>query len=888
MDNHRPDPDELLAQVQAEEANHKRGKLKIFFGAAAGVGKTYAMLDAARQQKNEGKDVVIGIVETHGRAETQTLIADLELLPPKLTDYHGTPLSEFDLDAALARHPQLILLDELAHTNAPGARHAKRWQDAEELLIAGINVYSTLNVQHLESMNDVVAQITGIVVHETVPDSILEQADDVELIDLTPDQLLQRLKEGKVYIPQQAEQARRHFFRPGNLMALRELALRRTAERVDDQVQAYMRKWDIERTWPVTERLLVSIGPSAMSARLLRAGKRMATELNAEWIAVYVETREHAHLTHAERERLAQTLRLAEQLGAETVTLTGHSASEELLEFARSRNVTKIVVGKPGRSRWHERLFGSVVEDLVRQSEGIDVYIITGDDNAARPRHVFRIEGTINWTGYAWAIGTIVACTILDAVLVTHIAATNLVMVYLLAVTFIAARHGTGPSLLASILSVLAFDFFFVPPYLTFAVSDTQYIFTFAVMFIVAITISTLTVRIQRQADAARQRERRTAALYAMSRELASTSSSEKLVEVATKHIGEVLESSVAILLPDSSGRLALKSPALPLDASERAVAEWAYTHNQTAGLGTETLPGSKAFYLPLAGSHGTVGVLGIQPVHPSQITSSEQLHFLETFANQTALAIERANFVEESQKAKVQIETERTRNALLSSISHDLKTPLAAITGAAGNLIEATTGESQDLAQTIAEEADRLNRLIRNLLDMTRLEAGAMQVRKEWHVLEEIVGAVLTRLDDRLQGRPVTTDIPADLPLVPLDSVLIEQVLINLLENAIKYTPAGSPIEISANITDKQVLVQIADRGSGILPGDEERVFDKFYRARPDGGGVGLGLTVCRGIVQAHGGKIWAQNREGGGAAFQFIVPLEGEPPEVEPEITL
>ncbi len=886
MDNHRPNPDELLAQVQAEEANRQHGKLKIFFGAAAGVGKTYAMLDAARQQKAEGKDVVVGFVETHRRAETQALLADLEILPPKLVDYRGTRLHEFDLDAALARHPQLILLDELAHTNAPGSRHPKRWQDVEELLAAGINVYSTLNVQHLESLNDVVAQITGVVVRETVPDSILEQADDVELIDLAPDELIRRLKEGKVYVPQMAEQARRNFFRRGNLMALRELALRRTAERVDDQVQAYMRKWGIAETWPVAERILVSVGPGATAGRLLRAGKRMATSLDAEWLAVYVETPEHAHLSQAERDRIAQTLRLAEQLGAETVTLTGARASEELLEFAHSRNVTKIIVGKPARPRWREILFGSVVEELVRKSGDIDVYVITGDRDEPQPPPSERVERTVNWPGYVWAIGVIALCTALDAVLLPYVSLTILVMVYLLAVTLIAARYGAGPSVLASILSVLAFDFFFVPPFYTFAVADTQYLVVFAVMLVVALLISTLTARIQRQADAARQRERRTAALYAMSRELASTASPRRLVDVATKHIGEVMESRVAILLPGPTGQLVPMDPGFPLDKSERAVAEWAFSHNQPAGLGTETLPGSQAMYLPLTGSHGTVGVLGIEPAHPSHVTAPEQLHLLETFASQTALAIERANLEEESQKAKVQIETERTRNALLSSISHDLKTPLAAITGAATSLMDDTAGEPRELAQTITEEADRLNRLIGNLLDMTRLEAGAVQVRKEWHALEEVVGAVLTRLDDRLQGRPLAIDIPADLPLVPLDSVLIEQVLVNLLENAIKYTPAKSPIEISANITDDQVLVRIADRGPGIPPGDEERVFDKFYRARPNGSsGVGLGLTVCRGIVEAHGGKIWAQNRDGSGAVFQFTLPLEGQPPEVKPE---
>ncbi len=885
MDDHRPNPDQLLAQVQAEEARHPRGKLKIFFGSAAGVGKTYAMLDAARQQKAEGRDVVVGIVESHGRAETEVLVAGLEVLPAKTVEYRGTTLHEFDLDAALARAPDLILLDELAHTNAPGSRHAKRWQDAEELLAAGINVYSTLNVQHLESMNDVVAQITGMVVRETIPDSILEQADDVELIDLTPDELIQRLKEGKVYLPPQAEQARRNFFRRGNLMALRELALRRTAERVDDQVQAYMRKYDIEQTWPVTERILVSVGPGRTGLKLLRAGKRMATGLNAEWIAVHVETPENAHLSQGDRDRIAQTLRLAEQLGAETVTLSGQRASEELLEFAHSRNVTKIIVGKPARPRWREALFGSVVEELVRKSGDIDVYVITGDRDQSLPKQVYDTKRNVNWSGYLWAMGVIALCTAVDAAIVSGFSQTNLVMIYLLGVILVAARRGLGPSILASFLSVLAFDYFFVNPVLTFAVSDTQYLITFAVMLVVAITISTLTVRIQRQADAARQRERRTAALYAMSRELASTPSSKKLVEVATKHIADVVESRVAILLPDVSGKLAPTDGGFPLDSNERAVAEWALTHNQAAGWGTETLPGSKAIYLPLTASHGTVGVLGVQPSHPSQIAAPEQMHLLETFANQTALAIERANLVEESQRAKVQIETERTRNALLSSISHDLKTPLAAITGAASSLIDDTTGECRDLALTIAEEADRLNRLIRNLLDMTRLEAGAVEVRKEWHALEEIVGAALTRLDDRLREHPVTTHIPADLPLVPLDSVLIEQVLVNLLENAIKYTPVNSPIEISSGIADSQVLVEVLDRGPGIPPGDEARVFDKFYRARPTGGGVGLGLTVCRGIVEAHGGKIWAKHRDGGGAAFQFTLPLEGKPPEVKPE---
>ncbi len=488
-------------------------------------------------------------------------------------------------------------------------------------------------------------------------------------------------------------------------------------------------------------------------------------------------------------------------------------------------------------------------------------------------------------SGYLWALGAVALCTALSAVVVPYLALTNLVMVYLLGVIIIATRHGMGPSIVASILSVLAFDFFFVPPHFTFAVSDAQYLLTFGVMFVVAITISTLTVRIQRQAEAVQQRERRTAALYALSREFARTASQKRLVEVAAQQIGEVMASRIAVLLPDPAGQLVPMAPAFPLDVNEQAAAEWVYGHNQIAGLGTDTLPSSKAVYLPLAGSHGTVGVLCVEPAHPASITAPEQRNLLETFANQTALAIERANLAEETQQAKVQIEIERTRNALLSSVSHDFKTPLAAIIGAASNLIENTSGECRDWGQSIVEEADRLNRLIRNLLDMTRLEAGAVQVHKEWHALEEVIGAALTRLDNRLHEHPVTVHLPDDLPLVPLDSVLIEQVLVNLLENAIKYTPPGSPFDIAVMMAD-QVTVSVADRGPGIPPGDEERVFEKFYRGHPSGAsGVGLGLTVCRGIVQAHGGKIWAEHRDGGGAVFQFTLPLEGKPPEVEPE---
>lgn len=888
----RPDPDELLARVQAEEAQQARGKLKIFFGAAAGVGKTYAMLEAARRQRDEGVDVVVGCVETHGRAETEALLEGLEILPRRTVRYRGTTLHEFDLDAALARRPTLILVDELAHTNAPDSRHTRRWQDVFELLAAGIDVYTTVNVQHLESLNDVVAQITEVVVRETVPDRILEQADEVELVDLTPGDLLQRLKEGKVYIPQQAEWAAHNFFRKGNLIALRELALRSTAERVDAQMQTYKRDHAITQTWPARERLLVCVSPSPLSARLVRAACRMATGLHAEWLAVYVET--PARLRDADRERVVQTLCLAEQLGAETVTLTGHNVSEEIVTYARSRNVNKIVIGKPTYPRWKEVVFGSIVDELVRRSGDIDVYVMTGDRDDSHPAAPTGVERASQWSAYGWGLLAVSICTALAWLMFPLFDLANLTMVYLLGIVVIATRGGRGPSILASILSVAALNFCFVEPRFTLLVSDPQFLITFGVMLVVALIISTLTVRVRQQAEAARQRERRTAALYALTREFASKRGLQNLPRAAVRHIGEVFESQAVVLLPDVSGRVFLQTgdqELFGLEASEQGVAQWVYDHNQMAGLGTDTLPGSKALYLPLIASQKTVGVLGVRPAQPQRMLDPEQLHLLETFASQTALAIERALLAEEAQQARVQIETERLRNSLLSSVSHDLRTPLATITGATSSLLEdeaaINASTRRDLIQAVYEEANRLNRLVSNLLDMTRLESGAVQVTKEWQPLEEVVGAALTRLDRRLREHLVITCLPPDLPLVPIDGVMVEQVFINLLENVVKYTPPGSPIDISAQWDGEYVLVEVADRGPGLHPGDEQHIFDKFYRVRQVmNDGVGLGLAICRGIIEAHGGRIWAENRPGGGAVFAFTLPLNGKPPTVEAEV--
>jgi two-component system sensor histidine kinase KdpD len=894
MSQARADPDELLRHVVEEERRASRGKLIVFFGAAPGVGKTYAMLEAARTERDLKRDVVIGVVETHGRYDTCALVIGLELIPRRKVDHRGVTLEEFDLDAALARKPGLILMDELAHTNAEGSRHAKRWQDVEELLDAGIDVYTTLNVQHIESLNDVVAQVTGVVVRETVPDRVLEEATEVRLIDLPPDELLERMTEGKVYVPEKAERAVENFFRKGNLIALRELALRSTAERVDEQMRTYRTAHGIKGVWATAERVLVCVSPSPSSARLVRAARRMAASLHAPCIATYVETPAALRMSDADRHRLAENLRLAEQLGAEAVTLKGERAAEETVNYARTRNVTKIVLGKPTHPRWRDLIRTSFLEEIVRSSGGIDVYVISGDEaepvRTPAPRRATRIRPL----SYAASAATAIGATLVAWILFGRRQLADVVMVYLLGIILVSLRFGYGPSVCAAVLSVLMLDFFFVPPYLSFSVADFQHVVTFAVMFVVAVVISNLTQRVRLQADAARYRERRTATLYGMSRELAATPATRNLAGVAVAHVHEVFEAKVALLLEGLDGRLenlASGDAAFFPDDKEQDIAEWVWSHDKPAGLGTDTLPSARALYLPLRGAQGRVGVLGVMPNEPRRFGDSEQRALVDVFANQIASALERARLGEQAQQAHVQVEAERLRSSLLSSVSHDLRTPLSVITGAASALVESDStlnpGSRRDLAQTIQEEAQRLNRLVRNLLDMTRLAAGAVQITKEWQPIEGVVGAALGRLEDQLRGRKVTTQLPSDLPLVPIDGVLVEQLLINLLENAAKYSPDGSPIEISAQQKDSELVLEVADRGPGIPPESLQKIFDKFYRLPREGqsGGAGLGLAICRAIVEAHGGRIWVENREGGGAAFCFTLPITGPPPLLSSE---
>lgn len=888
MSGDRPDPDALLAKVQAEEAKQARGRLKIFFGMAPGVGKTYAMLEAARKIAKEGIDVIVGYVEPHARPETQALVMGLDLLPRREIRRGGATLYEFDLEEALARKPQLILVDELAHTNAEGSTHAKRWQDIDDLLAAGIDVYTTLNVQHLESLNDIVAQVTSIPVRETVPDHVFENADEVELVDLAPDDLIERLHEGRVYLPAQAVRAIENFFRKGNLIALRELSLRKTAERVNAQALDWRQEHAIDRIWPTSERLLVCVGSSPMSAKLVRGARRMAASLRAPWTALHVDLEGRSPPGPADRQRLEQNLRLAEELGAKVDTVADPEFSAGVLRYAREHNVTKIVVGKPQQSRWRDLLRGAFVDDLIRHSGDIDVYVISGDDTE-RPTSQPATPSTIpkDRRPYVWATLAVALCTLLCWSLSPVLEPTNLAMLYLASVLGIAVTCGRGPSILATVLGVFVFDIGFVPPAGTLAVTDTQYLLTFLVMLTTGLVVSELAARVRAQTESARRRERTTAALYVLSRELTNLPTTETVAQKARQIIGEAIDADVWIVLPAGDGRYVPADPRPEGSPPPRdeGVVRWVYEHERPAGRGTDTLPGGESTFFPLLGTDGIVGVLGVRPHHPSDSPPSEQGRLLQAFVGQVAGAIERCGLAVQAERIRLEMETERLRNALLSAVSHDLRTPLATITGAAGILVEGNgvpEGTRQDLASSILDEADRLNRLVANLLDLTRLEAGAIALQRELQPLEEVIETSLARLERQLRDHPVVTRLAKDLPPVAIDGILVQQVLVNLLDNASKFAPAGTSLDLSAFVERGDLVVEVSDRGPGIPPGEEERIFAKFYRA---GGvhqsqrGSGIGLAICRGIVELHGGRISARNRPGGGAIFRLTMPL---PPEV------
>src|SRR5262245_39154240 len=868
----RPSPDALLAEARRQEKG-STGRLKIFVGAAPGVGKTYEMLQTARAKLKEGDDVVVGVVEAHGRTETEALLQGFEVIPRKPSVYVNRILNEFDIDVALKRRPTLILVDELAHTNIPGSRHPKRYQDVEELLNAGIDVFTTVNIQHIESLNDVVAQITRVRVREVVPDAILDRAEDIKLVDLTPDELIQRLREGKVYVPKQAERALKHYFSPANLTALRELALRRTAERVDEQLLEQMQARAISGPWAAGDRILVCISEDPRSAGLVRHTKRLADRLHAPWTALYVETRRGLQLNEEERNRIADTLRLAQRLEGEAITLStkGRRIADDVLEYAHKNNVTHIIIGKSTRSRWFEILHGSVVHDLVRRAGEISVHVIAGTETASEQiakKTVRTAAGPQSFDAfsYLFALLAVAAAVGVGELLWPWIGLENIGLVFLTAVVGVAIYLGLGPSLLASFLSALSFNYFFTEPYHSFAISNTKDVIAVVFFTAVAVLVSNVAARARNQLVGVVEKNRTTESLYAFSRKLAGTGTIDDVLWATAHQIAAMLKVRVVVLLPDD-GSISVKAgypPEDALDEADLAAAKWAWEKNRPAGRDSEALPGAKWLFFPMRTGRGQIGILGICRDEPGPLLRAEQRRLLDALSDQGALAIERVHLVEDIERVRRVAETDHLRSALLTSISHDLKTPLAAVLGAAGALRDLSKSlddnSKTDLLGTIIEESERLNRFIANLLDMTKLEAGAVVPNAAPHDIGEIVGSALERAGKILAKHRVEVEIGSNLPLVKVDAVLFEQVLFNLLDNAAKYAPTATTVTIQSWRERESVHLQILDEGDGVPPGDLERIFDKFYRARKRDqvrAGTGLGLAISRGFVEAMQGTI-------------------------------
>jgi len=898
----RPSPDALLEAARREDG--QAGRLKIFVGAAPGVGKTYEMLQSAHAKRKAGADIVVGVVETHGRAETEVLLQGLEVLPRKRLEYKDQTLEEMDLDAVIARHPQIALVDELAHTNTPGSRHPKRYLDVEELLSRGIDVYTAVNIQHIESLNDVVAQITHVRVRETVPDSVFDRADAIELIDLTPDDLIQRLREGKVYVPKQAERALEHYFSPGNLTALRELALRRTAERVDEQLLTHMQANAIAGPWAAGERVLVCVSEDPRAAGLVRYTKRLADRLHAPWTAISIETTRSLQLTDEQRDRLADTLRLAEALGGEALTIpgVGRRIADDVINFAHANNVTQIIIGKSTRSRWFEIMRGSVVHDLVRCAGNISVHVIPGDDLPAAP----TVKKTAVQTAARpepfdpkpYLIALVIVAVALGAaeLIQSWFGIKNVDLVFLTAVVTVAVRFGLWPSLLASVAASLCYNFFFLPPLYTFTITDPSNIAAFFFFMLIAILVSNVAARVRTQADSAIGRVRTTESLYAFSRKLAGTATLDDVLWATAYQTALMLKVRVVLLLPED-GVLTVKAgypPEDQLDKADLAAANWAWSNDRPAGRGSDTLPGAKRLFLPMRTGRGPIGVIGIDDDRTGPLLTPDQRRLLDALVDQGALAIERVLLVEDMDRVKRTVESERLRSALLTSISHDLKTPLASVLGAASTMRDLSSGltdtQKRDLLATVIDESERLNRFIANLLDMTKLESGAIVPNTALHDIGEIVGSALRRASKILVRHKVSLELAADLPMLELDAVLFEQVLFNLLDNAAKYAPADTTISIRSLRDRDSVSLQIFDEGAGIPPAELESVFDKFYRAqkgdhvRP---GTGLGLAISRGFVEAMHGTISAANRtDRRGAVLTIRFPIPAAPVAFSSEV--
>lgn len=885
-----PSPDPLMKKAEQE----KRGRLKIFLGAAPGVGKTYEMLMSGRALLADGMDVVIGVVETHGRQETQALTEGYEIIPCARVEYKGHVLKEMDLDAVLERRPQLVLVDELAHSNAPGSRHPKRYLDVEELLSRGIDVYTTLNIQHVESLNDVVAQITRIRVRETVPDSIIDRADDIEIVDITPEDLIKRLREGKVYLPKTAERATENYFSAGNLTALRELALRRTAQRVDDQLLSHMQANAISGPWSAGERVLVCIDEQPHSAALIRYARRQVDRLRTPWTALYVETSRAATLSEDDKDRIATTLRLAEHLGGEVVTLNGYDVAQDIITYALAHNFSHIVIGKPQKSRLREMFEGSVSHNLIRSAGNLSVHVISGSQQDKPPLRQVAVAKNQTFTlrPYLLSLGYIAAAVVVGGLLSRVLDVRNLALVFLMAVLVTAVTSGMRPALFASAMSALTFNFFFLVPLYTLDIGDAESVIALSIFISVALIASNLTARVHRQAADARNRARTTEGLYQFSKKLAGAGTLEDVLWATVYQIAAMLKVRVVVLLPDDASAntaIAVRAGYPPDDTlvdADIAAARWAWEHDRPAGRGADTLPGAKRLYLPLRTGGNTIGVVGLDDDRQGPLLTPEQRRLFDALSEQAALAIARIQLVDDLDRAQLAVEADRLRSALLTSISHDLKTPLAAILGAAGTLKDYSGAlpdeDRTELLTTVVDEAERLNRFIANLLDMTRIEAGAMQPNKSLHYLGDIVGSALKRAAKILINHRVETDIAPDVPMLKLDPVLFEQVLFNLLDNAAKYAPEGSFVHISGRLEQDTVVVHISDEGVGIPVGDVKRIFDSFYRVHKMDqirAGTGLGLAICKGFIEALGGTITAVNRSEhsgrSGAVFIIRLPL-------------
>ena len=888
----RPDPDKLLAQLRGNDERAARGKLRIYFGANAGVGKTFAMLSAAQRDKKSGKSVLIGVVETHGRSDTAELLAGLEQLPLKNVPYRGRSLQEFDIDAALARKPDVLLVDELAHSNADGARHAKRWQDVEELLDAGINVWSALNVQHLESLNGTVGAITGVRVNETVPDTVLDDADELILIDITPDELLGRLKAGKVYLPQQAERAAQNFFRKGNLIALREIALRRTAEHVEDDVRSYRVEKSIGSVWNTEGTLLVGIGPSAGAEQAVRAAARLAGQLNVRWHAAYVETPKLQRLGAADRDRILAVIKLAEELGASTAVLTHSDPAVALVSQAQALNCATLVMGRTHLSAWAELWRGrATMRRISRLAPALTLLEVGQIDSTrkliATPKTTVDALEASAWQSnlprYAWATAAVVAVTLVATPLFRFFDLANIVMLFLLTTVLVAIKLGRGPAAFAAVLNVAAFDFFFVPPRFSFAVTDVQYLLTFAVMLAVGLITGQLTAGLRFQARISSSRERRAQSLFELTRDLSAALVTTQVIEIGQAALKRDFGGAAIVLAMDDKDQLA-RAASVPADF-DPTVADWAFRNAQPAGLHTSTLSAQPWHYLPLRATMRVRGVLAIKPAQPRWLLIPEQVQQLDTLARQIAIALERVHYVDIAQQALVQMESERLKSTLLAAISHDVRTPLTALIGLAESLQRTSpplNPQQADMASAMTSQARQLSALVANLLDMARLQDGGINLRKDWQSPQEVVGSSIRAAQHAFQGCTVQTDVAADLPLVEFDAVLMERVLVNLLENAAKY--GAEPIVVKASVTPDKLVFSVRDHGPGLplaLMGREAELFDKFTRGHAESAtpGVGLGLAICKAVVDAHRGQISAANAVGGGAEFKVVIPRRAPP---------